>query len=203
MGWKFPEDVSGKLETAANVSTIVASLLISAVVVKLYLTPSPRSRLPQAIQEPFVGASMKGRIPGVEWRKNYRTLVIALSTRCRLCTESAPFLRRLADEAGKTTKIVAVLPQTVPEAEGYLKAEGVRVDEVKQAAPGSIGVRGTPTILLVNEEAVVTSVWEGRVDAHQQAQALRHLLGEQENNPPATPDGPLPESGTLKSSKRQ
>jgi hypothetical protein len=196
-------NVSGKLETAANVSTIVAALLLSAVMLKVYFIPTGGSRPPQAVSAPVVGTSVKGQLPGVDWQRNGRTLVLALSTQCRLCTESAPFLRRLADGAGKGVKIVAVLPQPLAEAEQYLKGEGVRVDQVKQATPGSIGVRGMPTMLLVNERAVVTGVWEGKVDAQQQDQALRYLLGEPGKDFPATSAGPFGETGALKNSTRR
>jgi hypothetical protein len=196
-------NVSGKLETAANLSTIAASVFLSAVVAKVYLIPTNGSRPRDPLPGPAVGRSVKGQLSGVDWQRNGRTLVLALSTRCRLCTESAPFLRRLADEAGKSMKIVAVFPQPVTEAEQYMKAEGVRVDQVKQAAPGSMGIRGTPTILLVNERAVVTNVWEGKIDAQQQTQVLGFLLGEGGWDPPAASAEPFAATGKMKNSKRE
>jgi hypothetical protein len=192
-------NISAKLESAANVSTIVASLLLS----ELYLIPTPRSRLPQAVPESVVGASMKERLPGVGWHKNYRTLVLALSTQCGLCSESAPSLRRLADEARKNAKIVAVFPQPVLDAEQYLAAEGVRVDEVKEAGLSDIGARGTPTILLVNERAVVTNIWEGRIDAREQAQVLRLLLGETTKDSPSTSTNSFAGTSTVRDYKRE
>jgi hypothetical protein len=75
-------------------------------------------------------------------------------------------------QVGKSLKMVAVLPQPVAAAEQYLHGEGVRVDQVKQASPGEIGVRGTPTILLVNGAGVVTRVWSGKLQPEEQEQVL-------------------------------
>jgi hypothetical protein len=122
-----------------------------------------------------VGASLKGQLPGVDWGKNGRTLVLAISTTCHFCKDSTPFYRKLQEQVGKSLKTVAVLPQPVSEAEQYLTSEGVRVDQVKQAAIGDIGVQGTPTMLLVNSTGVVTKMWVGKIQAGQEEQVLDAL----------------------------
>jgi thioredoxin-related protein len=111
----------------------------------------------------------------VDWSRNGRTLVIAISTTCHFCKESEPFYRRLQQEVGKGIKTVAVLPQPVNEAEQHLSGAGLHVDQVKQAELSNIGVRGTPTMLLVNSNGVVTRVWTGRLAPEQQEQALSVL----------------------------
>ena len=70
---------------------------------------------------------------------------------------------------------MAMLPQPVAEAEQYLKAEGLHVDQVRQATLDEIGVRGTPTVLLVNSAGVVTKVWAGKLQPEEQEQVLRLL----------------------------
>jgi len=72
-------------------------------------------------------------------------------------------------------KMVAVLPQPAAEAEQYLKNEGVRVDQVRQVSLGTIGVRGTPTMLLVDSKGVVTRVWTGKLQDQEQEQVLSVL----------------------------
>ena len=115
---------------------------------------------------------MKGRIDGVHWHKNGRTLVLALSTQCHFCTASAPFLHTLASKAGKEVKIVAVLPQSVEEGRKYLISEAVRADQTEQADLNRIGVRGTPTMLLVDSGGIVTNVWVGKLQQNQQEKVL-------------------------------
>ncbi|HEV2248222.1 MAG TPA: hypothetical protein VGW37_16360 [Terriglobia bacterium] len=169
---------SGKMETAANLATIVVSILLSAVLVKVFLLPPSAPRRGPAYAQVESGWNFKARLPGVDWQKNGRTLVLAISTKCHFCTDSAPFFRRLATETGKDVKIVAVLPQPVAEGEQYLVAEGVRADQVLQAAPDKIGVRGTPTMILVNASGVVSQVWVGKLEPAQQEMVLSVLKGQ-------------------------
>jgi thioredoxin-related protein len=125
--------------------------------------------------EAGVGTSLKGRVPGVDWSANGRTLVLAISSTCHFCKDSEPFYRKLRQELGKGIKMVAVLPQPVTEAEQYLKNDGVAVDQVKQVSMGALGVRGTPTMLLVDKGGMVTKVWTGRLQPEQEEQVLSFL----------------------------
>ncbi|HWB83556.1 MAG TPA: hypothetical protein VG675_05425 [Bryobacteraceae bacterium] len=139
------------IETLANITTTVVAVLLSIVLVRVYFFPTPISRrMPATPAAVAVGTSLKGRLP-VDWSENGHTLILAISTHCHFCTESAPFFRRLQEEKIKGVKVVAVLPETVDEATQYLKGEGVRVDEVRQASLPSIGITGTPTILFVDD----------------------------------------------------
>jgi hypothetical protein len=51
----------------------------------------------------------------------------------------------------------------------------VHVDDVKQVPLNTLGVRATPTLLLVNDTGVVTDVWVGRLQPDQEAQVLTAL----------------------------
>ncbi len=150
-----------KIETLANIMTVVVSVILSVVLVKQFLLP-PRGRR-AADPETAVGTNLKGSLPGVDWGKNCRTLILAISTRCHFCTDSAPFFKRIEKERPRDIKLVAVLPQPVEESRKYLDGEGVHVDEVRQATPQSIGVVGTPTLLLVDARGKVSDVWRGKL----------------------------------------
>ncbi len=165
-------NIRGKLETAANAATIMAALLLSVVLVKVYLLPAAPHRPSLLAPSIALGTGMKGLVDGVDWQKNGRTLVLALSTQCHFCTASAPFFRTLVAQAGKNVKIVAVFPQPVDEAQRYLMSEGVRVDQIERADLNRIGVRGTPTMLLVDSGGIVTNVWVGKLQQNQQEKVL-------------------------------
>src|SRR5574337_117374 len=170
-------NISKKLDTAANAATIVAALLLSVVLIKVYLLPSTPQRPIPGTPTISPGTSMKGRMDGVDWQRNGRTLILALSTQCHSCTASAPFFRALVSQAGKKVKMVAVFPQPVDEAQKYLVGEGVKVDQIEQLALNRIGVTGTPTMLLVNKLGSVTNVWVGELQPSQQGQVLNVLVG--------------------------
>ncbi len=177
--------VRDKLDIAANVATVGVAVLVSAALIKLYFAPPSRSVPgarpaaaspgPQPQGEAVVGASLKDRIPGVDWRKNGRTLVLAISTQCHFCRDSAPFYRELHDQVGKVLRTVAVLPQPVGESTKFLESEGIRLDQVKQLPMENIGVEATPTLLLVNKAGVVTNAWVGELQSDQQEQVLADL----------------------------
>jgi hypothetical protein len=164
--------ISGKIETTANLATIVVALLISTVLVKTYVFPNAVARSAAAVSAPEVvkGKSVDGRALGVDWKRNHRTLVLAISTTCHFCKDSVPFDQKLG-AAEKDVKMVAVLPQPVAEAQKYLSGAGVHVDEVRQVPLNTLGVRGTPTLMLVDDAGVVTDVWAGKLQPDQETRS--------------------------------
>jgi hypothetical protein len=160
-----------KVEAVANVATILVSLLLSAVLIKEYFLPQRPSAAPAASQAAR-GMKLQNLLKGVDWAGNGRTVVLAISTRCHYCTESAPFFARLWKQKPLSTKLLAVLPQPVTEAEKYLRREKVHVDEVRQADLSAIGVVGTPTLLQVDRTGTVTHVWRGRLELDQEEAVL-------------------------------
>jgi hypothetical protein len=163
------------METLANIMTVAVSLLLSVVLVKEFLLPPRGHRA--AGPETVVGTSLNGSLPGVDWGKNGRTLILAISTRCHFCTDSAPFFKRIEKERPRDVKLLAVLPQPVDEARKYLEGEGVRVDEVRQATPQSIGVVGTPTLFLVDARGKVSEVWRGKLQPDDEEKVIATLRG--------------------------
>jgi hypothetical protein len=167
-----------KTEFAANVSIAVVALLLSVVLLKSYLltkSTAPATEEREAAgNEPRLGQALA--VPDVDWAKNGQTLILALSTTCHFCTESAPFYQRLASERGNI-RLIAVVPQPASEGRDYLDRLGVPLDEVQQASLKSINVRGTPTLLLVDGKGVVVQEWEGKLPAEQEAEVLGRVRG--------------------------
>jgi hypothetical protein len=163
----------GRIETLANIMTVVVSVILSVVLVKEFLLPA---RMRRAVgPETAVGTSLRGSLPDVDWGKNGRTLILAISTRCHFCAESAPFFKRVEKERPRDVKLVALLPQPVEEARRYLDGEGVHVDEVRQASLQSIGVAGTPTLLLVDARGKVSNVWRGKLQPDDEEKVIATL----------------------------
>ena len=176
------------LDIAANIATILVSLLLSLVLVRQFLLPPPspasrQSRTPPSAVTPAArGSDLRKSLPGVNWEKNGRTLVLAISTQCHFCTDSAPFFKRLRKEVPAGTKLLAVLPQPAAEGRQYLTNLGVEVDDIEQTTLNAIGVRGTPTLLLVASSGKVSDVWEGRLEPNQQDQVLATLRNYKPSN---------------------
>jgi hypothetical protein len=174
-------NVSRATETATNIATTAAALVLCLALTKAYLLPANTPKVPAMPAAVSMGSSLNGKLPGVPWGKNGRTLVLAISTVCHFCKESEPFYRRLQAEAGKGVTIVAALPQPVGEAKQYLAAAGVQVDDVRQVTLSTLGVRGTPTILITNNTGHVINVWIGRLQPAEEEQVLSILRGVKEH----------------------
>jgi hypothetical protein len=114
-------------------------------------------------------------LPDTDWKKSDQTLVLALSTTCHFCSESAPFYKEVIQKRKGNTRLIAVLPQSVEAGRKYLADLGITVDDVRQAPPSSLGVRGTPTLLLVNKDGVVTSSWVGKLQPEKELEVMARL----------------------------
>lgn len=159
------------IETSTNVAIIIAAVLLAAVLVKQQLIDGTRTQAngPQ----PGVAVGAKLTMPDVNWAENKGTLLLALSTTCHFCTESAPFYQRLAKEDG--VRLIAVMPQDAVEGRLYLSKMGVPVDDVRQMSLNSIDVSGTPTLLLVDEEGRVSGKWVGKLDPERESDLLKQI----------------------------
>ncbi len=170
--------LSRSIEVAASLATLVVAVLLSVVLVKTYLAPAPSPRITGSVRPADLvapGTNLAKRVPDIDWNKHGGTLVLALSTHCHFCTESAPFFRQIKERIGKDVKLVGVLPEPVAEAESYLSREGVQLDEVRQIPLGKVGVTGTPPMLLVNSKGIVTQTWVGKLAPDKQEEALKTI----------------------------
>jgi hypothetical protein len=165
------------IEFLANIAIIVvASLLATSLVKNYWINPTTTASL-----LPKTPASSVTNLSALEidWKQSNQTLVLAVSSTCHFCSESAPFYKTLASNKGDT-RIVAVLPQSVEEGRKYLSKLGVAVDDIKQAPLNEIGVSGTPTLVLVDNSGVVKNFWLGKLSVEKEQivlDAVRRLRG--------------------------
>lgn len=173
------------IEISANVAIIVVAVLLAVVLVKRHLLTSPQAE-PAAPRPRTVATAPGTKLPlaGVNWAENGRTLLLALSSRCHFCTESADFYKRLAEaRAGREDiRLVAVLPQDLGEGRAYMDKLGVKVDEVRQAPLDSVGAAGTPTLIMVDGEGAATELWVGKLPPDREAEVLGRIRGERASN---------------------
>ena len=159
-----------KIEVAANIAIITVAVMIGAVLIQKYYI---RSKIKEF---PAVPIGTKISIPNIDWSKNRQSLVLALQTECHYCSESASFYQRLASEASaRKIPLVAVLPQTIEEGQNYLNSLKVPIDDIRQASLRSIGVQGTPAVLLVDSNGKVKASWLGKLPPNKESEALNSL----------------------------
>ena len=87
-----------------------------------------------------------------------------------------PFYKELTAKSRGRLNVVAVLPQPQAEAKKFLQDAGVEANQVVTATPDAVGVRGTPTVLLVDGNGKVKQAWAGRLDQEGQENLLAAAL---------------------------
>ena len=173
-----------RIQSIANVAIIITSALLCAVLIKNSLLPrasteaSNTKAVATSDTKPPRASIQIGTIitlAGIDFAKNERTLLFALSTTCRFCTESAELYKKLEKERSSNMRFVAVLPQPIVDGQKYLSSLGVRVDEVRQAQLNSIGLRGTPTLMLIDDKGAVSDYWVGKLNNDEEERLIRRL----------------------------
>jgi thioredoxin-related protein len=159
-----------RIEIAAYVATILLALVSCTVLTKRFLFVG------SGVGDARIPVGTKISLPGRDWTKSEQTVLLVLSTTCHFCTDSAPFYKRLVQEAaGKQLSVVAVLPQPVPESRLYLSKLGVSIDDVVQESPTTIGARGTPTIIILDHNGAVTYSWAGKLPEAEESRVLTEI----------------------------
>lgn len=163
-----------RLEVVANLAIVFVAFTLGAILIKDFLVVQPKPQAPPVANrgKDFVGTSLT-ELP-IKWDANQQTLVMALSSSCHFCTESAPFYKRLAQNKGQT-RMVAVLPQPLEGGRQYLEGLGVSVDEIRQFPLNKVGVSGTPTLLLVDSAGVVKKSWIGKLPSEEEVAVLEAM----------------------------
>jgi thiol-disulfide isomerase/thioredoxin len=175
-----------KLEVLANVAVVITSLVLCSVLVKKYFLSAakqeisveaaqPNSSGSNASRRSSIQAGTKISLPGIDWSKSSRTVVLALSTTCHFCSESAPFYQKLQQQKQNGVSLVAVFPQPVGDSRNYLNKLGVRATDVVQSSLASVGVSGTPTLPLVDNEGSVTTSWVGKLSESEAAKVIAQI----------------------------
>lgn len=163
--------IKQKIEAAANVAIVLVAILLGGVLVNKHFF----SKATGLAKEIPAGSSVA--LDDVAWAEHNRNVVLVLQKGCRFCTESAPFYQKLAQATAnrKDIKVVAVLPQNQAEGQAYLKENGISIADVRQASLDSMGIAGTPTIIIADRNGKVTNSWIGKLQTEEETKVLALL----------------------------
>jgi len=114
-------------------------------------------------------------ISNVTW-SHHRTLVLALSTTCHYCEESAPFYRELLKkQSNGAWQSIVLFPQSLDLGTSYVRAHDFSSPMILSSNYSLLGVSGTPTLVLVDETGTVVDIWIGRLSIQEEADVASHL----------------------------
>jgi hypothetical protein len=100
-----------------------------------------------------------------------QTLVIALQTGCHFCEDSLPFYRRLSKETtGSSTHLTFGFPHLASDGAALLRTNGIEGADVREMDFSRMGIRGTPTLILVDGHGKVQKFWAGKLAPAKEAE---------------------------------
>lgn len=167
------KSISNKIEVVANVCMIAAAIVFLASMSWFFLRNYASVSKPRSAIE----KGTKLTLSNVDWSASPQTLLLVLSTKCNYCTVSAPFYRRLVDQSAlsRNTRLIALFPQTIDESKAYLATHNVAIETLQQVPLASLGVKGTPTLILVDTNGSVIQSWDGMIPPDAESQVLASL----------------------------
>lgn len=159
------------LDKLANLALIVG---VAVFLFILFRDGAFRHKTPGNSPRSLVGTSVS--LPGVQLNQNHNTVLLAISTTCHFCQESVPFYKELSAATQEKVDLIAVLPQSLVESKTFLQKAGVSAKTLISADLNSIGIHGTPTILLLDPQGNVKQEWRGFQDVAGQKQIIALVL---------------------------
>lgn len=162
---------AAKLEIATNIAILIMISLVAGSFAKHYFFPSHSQ--PKQYAE-LLGATL--RIPNANWGKSERTIVLALNTYCHFCEQSVPFYQRLAKFAlNKKVRLIAVLPQSETEVKSFFARNEIPIADFRELPLNQIAVYSTPTVILVDSQGIVLSVWAGKLTPQEETAVINSI----------------------------
>ena len=151
------------LDVTTNVVVVVFALVAIGVLVKSYFA----SKGGVNTSVPISRGSAFPQIPGVDYNKSPRTLILALNVDCRYCTRSVPFYNSLAEARQENTKQLNIVAAFINNEEGlvksYVEEKQLSVHAVSGVDLNKLGIQMTPTIILVDSNGKVLDSWRGEL----------------------------------------
>lgn len=171
MSWTRPS-----LDRIGQVAFIAMCLVVSAVGIQR-LFASPPQGTPER-RAPLEAGSSVSLHPALKSDRARGSLVLALSTECRFCTASMPFYAKLAGlEAVRDGRIHLAAMSLQPEEQmrAYLAAHRVPIDALVLFRDSGLAVKGTPTLVLLDRNAVVVNSWAGQLRPDEEDALIRDV----------------------------
>jgi hypothetical protein len=165
-----------RIEMTANVAAIITCLIALGALVDRKLESRSQGQSRQQTE-----AALVGRTVAVErsaWISAERTVVIATKASCPFCMASMPLYRRLSDlrQTVPGLGLVIVSPDTVSDTTALLEANGILPTSVYQVQLATLGIRSTPTVMVVNRSGTVESALIGKLDPKREEKFLNGFL---------------------------
>ena len=166
-----------RVNLLADVVLIVVGLVVMGMLLSRSTSPAPVIPAELLSEENrFVGQLYT--FDQVDWAAAQHTLVLSLDSECIFCTESIPFYRRMQAHDATDVQIVVVAPFYDFGMMDYLAAQNLQPDKVVMVNElNTLPDSGTPTLLLVDRDGLVTHAWIGLLSSDREEEVLSAVFG--------------------------
>lgn len=145
-----------RLEKITHLVLMFVAVAALSIVIDRQYFHSQRHMQPQYL----VGTNIA--LSQVQWSADKYNVVLVISAECRFCIESAPFYHSLGELADRVN-LVIVSHDDRASLDRFLESQRISAkEEVTSASLSEIGVRGTPTVLLIDKKGIVKRVFAGK-----------------------------------------
>jgi hypothetical protein len=89
-----------------------------------------------------------------------------------------PFYQKLAvfkNSSPARLQLATVMSEPKEEIEAYLKKHGIAADAVFSMPVSQIGVKGTPTLLLLDGQNKLVESWVGKLNSQEESEVIAQL----------------------------
>jgi len=143
-----------------NILTLIAAVAVLARIAQDY-NPAVWHRA-EVVSSPSKGSRLS--LSNVNWSSYNKTLIMGLSVSCKYCSESMELYRKiLHSERIGQINVIAIFPEQVAESRPYLRANGIEISDIRRDDLNELGIRRTPTLLLVDRAGRVQSTSIGNL----------------------------------------
>lgn len=172
-----PRKLTHYFDRVTNIAVVVAAIILTTLFVRSYLSGPPAHVDP----DPFSPGTVLHKVEGLNLHGSVRTLVLALSTDCRYCTQSLPFYKELIARVSKQTsgavQVVAVFPEARDQVETYTRTHELTITAVSGVNYRTLQIPFTPALILVDSNGEVLSSWGGKLSEDEQKDVYNALKG--------------------------
>jgi glutaredoxin/rhodanese-related sulfurtransferase len=180
--------LSNVLSRGADVAIGMGALAV------LWLTIVPKSEAPVtrrsqskvAYLTASVAPGSSFRLDGVDWRNARRHLIVAVSSTCPYCKADAGLYRALAELAAADAELqmIVVGNEKQDALRRWLKDNGITARKViSLPSPQTLGIRSTPTLLIVDARGVITDVLQAKASPSDVERILQRFRGDANAEP--------------------
>ncbi len=163
--------INKKIETSANVVIIVLAIILTVILAqKFFFKPSTEN-------VELIKAGEKISLTDLDSSQSEKSILIALNPDCPFCTASAPFYRSIKESIAQNgeVRLIGLFSSEVTNEKDYVEKLDVNFDAVRKVSFDTLKIPSTPTIVVVNKDGTVLSVWRGKLSSEKEREFLSQL----------------------------